>query len=269
MKKLYLYFLGISILLLLTSVVWGKDPNFKSNWRQADIIVDGNESEWAGSFIYLEEIKIGIGIKNDGDNLYVILKTTDANKQRQIMRMGLTIWLDATGKKKKNLGIHYPIGMQAYGMPSAIGQQSDEPNNELKKQFTEMLKEVEILGPEKNDRNRVPRINNFGIEVSLNDTLGVMIYELKIPLKSTKEFPYAVGANAADIISLGLETGEFNREMMRGERPPGRRGERPPGGRPPGERGERPSGGRGGDMMPEPIKFWAKVALASATVNKN
>jgi len=273
MRRPYIYLLSMGVLLLLTSVVWCKDTEFNSIWRKAEITVDGAESEWSGLFYYLEEQKVGLGLQNDTDNLYVIIKATDRNTQLQIMRTGLTIWLDATGKKKKTLGIHYPIGMQDYGMPLAMDRQPSQDSSKLQKQFTEMLDKIEILGPGKNDKNRINRVNNSGIEASVNDTLGVMVCEFKIPLKQSNELPYAIAANIGSVISLGLETGELKQEMMKekppmGEGMPGGGGGMPPGGMPPGGRGGMP-GGREGIKMSEPIKFWAKVSLAKAVVDKN
>jgi len=272
MRKPYIFLLSMVLFLLLTPVLWCKDMDLNSLWRKAEIMVDGKETEWSGSIYYLEEQKIGIGLQNDSANLYVIVKAMDRSTQLQIMRTGLTIWLDAKGKKKKTLGIHYPIGMQDYGIPEVRANQNTEFAKEQQNQFTEMLKEIEVLGPEKNDRNRMARVNSFGIEASLNDTLGVMIYELKIPLRPTDELPYAISSNPGDIISLGVETGKFNKEIMRGNRPmrggmPGGRGGMPPGGgEPPG--GMSPGGRERGKMM-EPIDFWAKVALAKAASDKN
>jgi hypothetical protein len=272
MRRTYFLYLLTSMLLILTTTTSGKETQLMSIWKQAEIKVDGDESEWSGSLYYLEEQKIGLGLKNDTGYLYIIIKAIDQNTQLQIMRTGLTIWLDAKGKKEKTLGIHYPIGMQDYGIPLTMGQKPDENKEEMQKQFTEMTEKIEILGPEKNERNRIARVNNSGIEASINDTLGVMVCELKIPLKQSNEFPYAVAADAGATISLGLETGELKRKMMKGNppmgggMPPGGGG--PSGGMPPGGRGGMP-GGREGIKMSEPIKFWAKVSLASATVNKN
>lgn len=273
MRRSYLFNLSICIFLFLTSLARAKDISFNSVWKQAEITVDGKDSEWSGLLYYLEEEKLAIGMQNDSISLYVVLKATDKNVQVQIMRTGLTIWLDAKGKKNKNLGIHYPIGIRGYGIPEVTARPNSEFSKEQQNKFMEMLDEIEIYGPEKEVQNRIYKKNSFGIEVSINDTLGMMIYELKIPLKPKEEFPHAIAANTGDIISLGLETGEFKREMMKGNPPrgggmPGGRGEMPPGGIPPGGRGGMP-GGREGIKMSEPIKFWAEVSLAKAVVDKN
>ena len=273
MRKPYILLLSMVLFLLLAPVLWCKDVNLKSLWRKSEIMVDGKESEWSGSIYYLEEQKIGLGLQNDSANLYLVVKATDRNTQLQIMRRGLTVWLDAKGKKNKTLGIHYPIGMQEYGIPDVKANSNTEFASEQKNRFVEMLREIEVLGPEKNDRNRIGRVNNFGIEASLNDTLGVMIYALKIPLRSTNEYPYAISADPGSAISVGLEAGKFNREMMRDRMRmrggmPGGEGGMPPGGMTPGESEHSegtPPGGRERGKMPEPIDFWAKVSLAKVT----
>lgn len=266
MRRSRLYLLFIVLLLVLAYLVGCDGLFLKSRWTQTQIAVDGKESEWSGTLSYFEKEKVAIGLQNDADNLYLLLKATDRNVESQIMRAGFTVWVDASGKKEKTLGIHYPIGIQGYGMPPARDTQPDEFKGELRRQFAEMLNDEEILGPEKNDRNRVPTMNDLGIEASLSDTLGVMIYELKIPLKSTEEFHYAVGAGPGATISLGFETGEFKRQQLRQNirRPEGmpeQEGVRPPGERP---FGRRPSERTGSGMRAEPIKFWTKATLAGA-----
>ncbi len=269
MKMTHLHYLSIGILFLLASSFVCKELGFESVWKQTEIKVDGVDSEWSGSLIYLEENNIGIGLQNDADNLYIIFKTANQNTQHKVMRTGLTVWLDAKGKKK-TLGIHYPIGMQAYGVPSGMSRQPGENPSELQSRFAERTNEMEILNPEKNSRNRVPKINDLGIEFSLNNIRDVMAYELKIPLKSTKEFPYAINASPGEFISLGFETGKFKRERTEENRPvgegmPGGRNGMPPGGKPPGDM---PPGDRRGGMMSEPIKFWVNVSLAKAEVDR-
>jgi hypothetical protein len=275
MKKTYILLLSLVLYLLLTPMLWARDLNLNSIWTKSEIVIDGKESEWSGKIYYLEDQKIGVGLQNDTTNLYILVKATDRGRQMQIMRTGLTIWLDATGKDKKNLGIHYPIGMQEYGIPDVKANPNTEYATEEQNRFTEMLKEIEVLGPGKNDRNRIGKANNFGIEAALSDTLGVMIYELKIPLKSTSQYPYAISANPGSSISVGLEAGKFNREGM-GQRMHMR------GGMPGGEGGMSPRrmrsregetsdslspGGRERGKIPQPIDIWAKVSLAKTAGN--
>jgi hypothetical protein len=265
-----LLLVSLSLVTILTGCK--ESVNLASSWRSAEIRVDGVDSEWSGPLFHFEDENVVMGLRNDADNLYVVLKGMDRKRQMQVMRSGFTVWLDASGKNKKTLGIRYPIGMQAYGIPMARAKPGTEFDEEQRKKLAEMMGEIEILGPEKSDRNRAWKSNPYGIEVELGDTLGAMIYELKIPLKPTDESPYAIFANAGDVISLGLETGEMSRGE-RGEHPPMRGGMRGGGGGrggmgSGGKRGG-PRGGRMGEGMPQPIKLWAKVSLAAPVTEEN
>ncbi|MGB2988832.1 MAG: hypothetical protein WBC98_02640 [Candidatus Zixiibacteriota bacterium] len=267
MKRVCLWCLLLCSLALVAVLTGCKgSASLISSWRSVEIRVDGVDSEWSSPLFHFEDENVVIGLRNDADNLYVVLKGMDRKRHMQVMRAGFTVWLDATGKNKKTLGIRYPIGMQAYGIPAVKSEPGTEFDEEQRKKLAEMMGEIEILGPEKSDRNRAWKSNPYGIEVELGDTLGAMIYELKIPLKPTDDSPYAIFANAGDVISLGLETGEMSmgdrggHPPMGGGMPGGRGGQGGMGGG--GKRGGPPGGGMG-EGIPQPIKLWAKVSLTA------
>ncbi|MGB2769759.1 MAG: hypothetical protein WBC88_08555 [Candidatus Zixiibacteriota bacterium] len=267
MRRVNQWCLLLGSLALVASLTGCKgSTSLSSSWRTVEIRVDGVDSEWSSPLFHFEDENVVIGLRNDADNLYVVLKGMDQKRQMQVMRAGFTVWLDATGKNKKTLGIRYPIGMQAYGIPAVKSEPGTEFDEEQRKKLAEMMGEIEILGPEKSDRNRAWKSNPYGIEVELGDTLGAMIYELKIPLKPTDDSPYAIFANAGDVISLGLETGEMSmgdrggHPPMGGGMPGGRGGQGGMGGG--GKRGGPPGGGMG-EGIPQPIKLWAKVSLTA------
>lgn len=273
MRRINYWLLLLTALWLVAILTGCKGiTSLSSTWRQTEITIDGMDSEWSSPLFHLEDENVVIGLRNDADNLYVVLRGMDRNRQMQVMRAGLTVWLDATGRNKKTLGIRYPIGMQEYGIPPVRSEPGTEFGEEQRRRLSEMMSEIEILGPEKNDRNRVRKMNSFAIEAELGDTLGVMIYELKIPLKPKDKSPYAILANAGDVISLGLETGEMSMGGRGGGPPMGGGMPGGPGGRGGTGGGGKRGGGHGGRMgesMPQPIKLWAKVSLATTETEKN
>jgi len=265
----------IAVFCMLTLVVsCGGELEIASRWRQANLTIDGADSDWAGSILYLQKEGVSIGVQNDGEYLYLCLKAHDRRILQQIMRLGFTVWFDSTASKENTLGIHYPIGMQDYGIGLARGDGAVEESREsLRQQFRQMLGEIEVIGPEKSDRNRIPVVNSYAISVAMSDTSGALVYELRMPLKSGVQRPYAVGTDTGKVISIGLESGELKREMMP-------QGGGMPGGVPRG-RGGMPGGGRGGrgggmgpgsrqptEGMPEPLKVWMKVRIASSEAQK-
>lgn len=240
---------------------------WSSRWRTQEITVDGNQHDWEGALVPADKEKMAVGLMNDGDNLFACLVVDDRERQTSIMRRGLIVWFDAAGKKDKTFGIHFPLSRFSAGPPMMPQSMSEEPQRD----FTSRLTELEILGPGKDERQRLPLDQAQGIDLNINRDNGVLVYEIKIPLRHGEERPYAIGAVAGDKIGIGLETPEFDRKEMRDRMRSGMGG-RPRGGRPGGGLG----GGRGGGMgrpggpggqrpaMPETLKIWVKVQLATS-----
>jgi hypothetical protein len=280
-------YLGFLLISALPGIIFlsckDKDAKLNSRWKNAEIVVDGDAADWSGSLTYWEKEKLALGVQNDESYLYLCLQP-DRQTQRRAMMFGFTIWLDSTAQDKKILGIRFPIGMQNYedewtpdfgpqGEEGLDGPpQRNEGGFEGQQRFAEMLSEIAIIGPDKDDRNRIPVNNTYGIKVAITEFSSEPVYELKVPLHVLKGQPYVIAAAAGETISLGLELGELDREKMReqmmgrggfgGGRPGGGIGGGRPGG---GMGGGRRPGGFGGNRpeMPKPLKVWTKVQLAS------
>jgi hypothetical protein len=130
------------------------------------------------------------------------------------------------------------------------------------------LTELEIIGPGKDKPHRIPVKEVKGIEVKINLSGGMVVYELKVPLRSGEQFPYAIGTQPGDAIGLGLEIPKFDPRAVRGGvggRRPGGTG-MPPGGSMGGMRGGRGRMGMGGGrrpQMPRGLDVWVSLLLAS------
>lgn len=281
MKRSFLLFI-----LIITISCREPELAITSNFLSQEIAIDGDATEWIQDLRFNEKTNLGYSIRNDEHFLYLCIKS-DQKIFQQVMRTGLTVWFDSTAKGQKILGIYYPIGMQNTdfrGMPESVPNEGG--SLDFDKRRANMLAEMEIIGPEKDDRNRVPAQNTFGIQAAIGGLPDEPVYELKIPLMQTDGRPYALDAPAGSIISLGFESDKSKRTemtgmgMRRGGMRPGGGGEEPggmgPGGMGPGGMG--PGGGRRGGMgrgdrsrpdtegrwpaESEPIKLWLKVQLA-------
>lgn len=280
MKKKLLFFsclLGFAVNFTFA----GDKPEVTSRWRMGEIKIDGADSEWTGVLTYLEKEKLAYSISNDSSAIYLCL-VFDREIQRQVNMFGFTIWLDATGKNQKNFGVRYPLGMINFdreAMPDPM--QLREDPEAMHEQIAQMRGEIEVIGPDKDDRNRFAANSSFGIQAACTGAPDTLICELKIPLQMAPGRPYAIGAAPSQTLSLGFEMGEMNREQMRermGQRGGGLGGGRPGGGMPPG--GGVPGGGRrpggmgdshpggmpreGGMKMPKPFKIWLPLKLAAS-----
>jgi hypothetical protein len=237
----------------------------ESTWKNRDLIMDGKGGDWLGSKYYFEDSAISVGLINDGQYLYVSMMTENPLIRAQILREGLTVWLDPEGGKNKTFGIKYPIGRQGDEQekemmdPQAV---MDETAREaMMQKFQEAMSELAIVGSNERVLVKMDIEDAKGIIVKLRDALGTFVYELRIPLASSEEYPYAVGVKAGGVIGLG-----FLSPKLEMRRPAGTRG----GGRMPegGMGGPGGMGGMGGmpemgRFMPRQLKIWAKVQLAS------
>ena len=98
-----------------------------------------------------------------------------------------------------------------------------------------------------------------------NET-GLLVYELKVPLRSDEEHPYAIGSNAGNTIGVGLEIPEVDmdemRSAMKGQM--GGQGGMPPGGGMGGMGGGGGMGRRGYQKpkIPNGLDVWSSLKLA-------
>jgi hypothetical protein len=240
----------------------------ESTWKDRDITMDGIGSDWLGTKYYFEDLAISVGLINDAQYLYVSVMTENPMVQAQIMRQGLTVWLDPKGGKDKTFGIKFPLGRQ--GKPqegegmTPEGMMDEISREEMMQKLQESMNELEVLGPNERVLEKIDTENAKGIDVRMRNAGGSFVYELKVPLTSSDESPYAVGVKAGDTIGVGLLSPKLEMARPRGMR--GMGGMPGGGGMPPGGGGMRGMGGFGmRPVVPQELKIWAKVQLASGS----
>lgn len=260
----------LSVLAMLSLVGCSSKLQLTSHWRDRDIKVDGANTEWQDGLTFVEKENVAIGVFNDDTFLYLSLLSTDRSLQRQMTMLGFTLWFDPDGGKDKTFGIRFPIGRFAEGsmLPRRWHEQGEGAPPEG---FEESLREIEIIGPEKNQRRLLSISDLEGIEIRVDHSFEALCYEIKVPLQRSEQYLFAIDSDPGKQIGVGFETTALNRETMREKMGRGGFGGGPPGGpgggKPGGIGGVRP-GGRGGmggqkPQMPEQFKLWASVKLSS------
>lgn len=262
MKRISIYLLALMLSFFLNNGC--STLQLESTWKDREITLDGKGGDWLGAKYYFEDTAISIGLINDTQNLYVSLMTENPMTRAQIMREGLTVWLDSRGGKGKTFGIKFPLGRQGEKPGEGRmepGEIMDETTREeMMQKLQESMTELAVLGPGENVLATLNIEDAKGIEVRMRNAGGTFVYELRVPLTASENHPFAVGVDAGGVIGVGIFSPKL--EM---QRPNGMRF----GGRMPGGGGMPPGGGRGdfgmGPMMPQELKIWAKVQLASAS----
>ncbi|MEM6336541.1 MAG: hypothetical protein AAF752_08235 [Bacteroidota bacterium] len=218
--------------------------------------VDAQVTDWAGSLQPVEGKPFSLGVRNDGQDLYVVFLTRDEATVRQIVTRGLQVWVDPAGGKAQTLGLRYPMGfVEDLGTGAFAGQQgSTREPGQMEQRFNESLDELIIVSDgQPAERWPVAEFEEMAFAARLDR--GLLVTEMRIPLRHTDDFSVAIGAEPGQSIGLGFEVPEIDREALR-ERFGNRAG---------GGQGAR--GGMGGrrrmmNVGGERLQFWGTVRLA-------
>lgn len=229
--------------------------------------------------------KIRYGIGNNDSILYLRMEILDEDIARKVIRNGLYVYFDETGKKKKDLALNFPMEDQPKEMKN-MGNSNQKPpmtrDNNSKSQPTksnapsidDLMETVSekaewIVYEDSYQFNWKLEKSPFSVKITKGD-IDQLIYEAYIPLSQFLMHP------ENNSFSLGVEIGKENSgpkgsgegmEMSNNEMGGGM-----PGGGMPG--GGMPSGGMPGGGMPggngnnqsgnnttSSQSFWALVSL--------
>jgi hypothetical protein len=255
--------IGLSFLcLLILSAAGCQSLQLESIWRGDAINIDGKSDDWVGRMMFLDNPNMSLGIQNDENFIYICIIAEDPSIRNRINMSGMILWFDPAGRKNKSLGIKFPVGRGDLQMDPRERMTLDQERDPARvgQRFQPNLDEMEILQAGQKETLRLFLNNLKGIEVSLNSASGLLIYEAKIPLIDSPDFPFTIGAQNRSFIGVGLEVPK----MDMNQRPGGMGGRGGLGGG---------MGGPGGTGRPmantqQAIKIWAAVQLADATETK-
>lgn len=263
MKRLYMI-LPALVLVFLNGC---GDEEIKSMWNDSSIIINGNQADWLGKLKYFPDQKAGVGIANDNENLYLCLATSDTGRMFQLFVTGFTVWFNPENGGEK-IGIQYPLRLGETGgiMPRWNRQEGGRPDFKVRlDQFKVVQTEFRIVNADNFPLTSYNLKNDLGISIDVDYQMGLLVYEMKVPLKGNLVGNHVLNLLSGDHFNIGFESGEFNGSGF------GRRGEgsgfrmgNPPEGEM-GGRGRMPGGGMGRGRRPilEKIDFEVSVILAA------
>jgi hypothetical protein len=230
-----------------------------SRWTSHELKINGTNAEWKDATTLLPGPEVVVGVKNDRENLYLFMETSNRMTQIQMLALGTTVWFSTKGEKERVFGIQFPVSglLQGRRFPT-------QQNPEDFKHLIELAqRQFEVVGPGEADRHRIADKQDKGIDVHIGYADGSLMYELKIPLHKSADHIYALEADALKPMLIGLETGEYS-DAMRAQLNPQPRSSAGSGG---GRGGRGGGGGQGsgnlGGDAPEPLKHWLLVHLTN------
>lgn len=271
----------LSALMLLTNVLFMgcENKTIQSNWTETSITIDGNSDDWAESRLeYNKENQAVFGFMNDQDNLYLLFRINDRALDRRSPFAMLTLWFDATNRKKKSLGISYSGFPHGRNLESQTPRPEDirggfweslteEQKEKLLKKRAEMQGMIRVIDKSKGKEEIISPGGDKGPAVGYNYEKGIIhTYELRIPINKKEGDRFGINVELSNKIALGFELGKGapdTRRRMMGE---GMQGEKRRGGMGRGMGGGHGREGRG-EMGRQGVRinpeFWITVVLAT------
>ncbi len=286
--------------LLLVSLILNTGCNSEkihSQWPTQSIQIDGSADDWNGlPKYYFEDAGVSLGVSNDADNAYLIFRFTNPKWLMSIAKRGITVWLDGTGKKKKNFSITYSgkIPFDSFTAETSTFRTNlaQEQQQRLMMLQAQTTNDILVFDATEGVEKSIPPDGMHGLSASLGSADGVFTYEFAIPLHKNDTTPFAISAEPGKKIYIGLEFGQMDEDEIQQMRAHMKNGRGHGGGRSPGGMGQpgssgppegmgrgggkgppggmgRGGGGRGGadpeemmKKMKEGEKIWVKTYLA-------
>ena len=276
--KAILFITAIVSLILLESCSSSKKASSSSGSsedkfysRRLTPVIDGKMNEWGDALLFDNSTKCIYAIANDDTALYIVIKAADRTQQMKIVQGGMEIWIDDKAKKKKSIGVKFPLGGGSMSMPAgrtnSSGQDSKEIRQLMRQQMKLKMLREELTGFKEGFNGSYDVYSNVRVKPVIDwDDNDNMVYELVIPFATLDETVRANLNNISiGIFIKGLKMEEGSGGGMPAGGPPGggmRGGGGPPGGgMRPGGGGGMPDRGQMGDMSKD-NSFWTKYTIA-------
>jgi hypothetical protein len=200
------------ILVLVTSAC--SSEKYISSWNEDTIVIDGEQSDWQGKLIYIEDERAAVGVFNDNENLYICLTADDRGKIIQMLNLGMILWITPDNDNFRTRGIKYPMRSEDFDMVQmreARGQVAqDNFIKELLDDFQEKQPEVQIVNEDNYSLYVYPINNGSGINIELGMNMQQFVYEISIPIGENKS-EFNLVLSPGDNLTIGFETDEFQR----------------------------------------------------------
>lgn len=239
----------------------------QSLWQNEKLKVKVNEEAWNDSLQFDGKSRMFYSLRNDNENLYISVRAIDDETQNKIMMLGMTIWIDTTGKGKKAMGIHYPLGLlngnreEAKRYIPEHRRMSMAAKMGMKNELLKHMIEMELPGFGLNGKQTI-QTDDAHVNVSMSlDSQGFMNYNAVIPYKAMHFSGRLQKTGKQEpLLSFGIETGKIEKEKSN-DMPAERLSNATPGG------ASMPGGG-GGTGMPGSMGSMGRGAGSMARGNR-
>ena len=185
-----------------------KIDSYQSHWDTGLSPKDGED--FINKMQYEQKSQFLFYLSNDETNLYVYLIVSDRPNIQKIMRYGLTTWFNSEAKRKKSMGIGFPVATQEEARPQqpregqvpGQGDRKDFMNRMLEGKNREMIL-IGFSGKGARDTVLLSQANGFQAKMDMMDR-DKMLISLALPIYKLEQSQDGLPDN---FISVGFETG--------------------------------------------------------------
>lgn len=188
--------------LAMTLAVSGfaKDKSVKSVWAETPVQLDGTDTEWTSITLQNEKkTAVDYAFQNDGANMYVFFRFNDPKFLSSVQITGITIWFNAEGKKKKDLGVNFAqkqMSAEDYivYLEKTLGALDEAKKAEIRKNPAYFVPVAEFVG------KKAESVQGPAGQFMARTQETTITFEFQIPVTVLK-------ANASKPMKLGFQWG--------------------------------------------------------------
>lgn len=218
----YILPLGLALLVGCASLKGGrKSAAMPGTWQATPIVVDGDSRDWPSPYPnYDAKAKVGYATSNDQQNLYITMQAGDELTQMKMLKQGVTVTIDTTGRKDNGLLINYPLPTEKdlFDMAAMGGTQRREGSSisarHMQQKINKSVAEANQFSiegwPSCNGGYLATQQASCGIKVSLRmDEYNQLVWEAVVPFRALYGTDTITAAWAGRHISVCFEVKSF------------------------------------------------------------
>jgi len=182
--------------------------------------VDGSAAEWPADGLTVEkEVNVSCAFQNDASSLYVLFQFNDSKFISSIEATGLTLWVNADGKERKNYGLRfYRKTVAAEDLIKVLESEGQTLSEDKKKELMGRPQYQIWTSDAINKKGSVlPHPGVSGGTYRTAKSAKAVVYELKLPLALLADPGAEKKWDGTSPLRIGFEWGGVTEEMKKAQ----------------------------------------------------
>ena len=189
-------------------------------WQATPIVIDGDSKDWPSPYPnYDSKAMVGYATSNDAQNLYITMETGDLLTQMKILKQGMTVSIDTTGRKEGQMSINFPLenDIESIDPKQDLKDRKDNQGYGARKLDQKLDKGIQAANQFSlegfgacNGGYVVTQTTPCGIRVRARiDEYRQLVWEAVVPFKAIYNRDFITDADAGKPISVCVTVNKF------------------------------------------------------------